>query len=339
MCVAIVKPKNAVITDDTLRNCFDNNPDGAGYAYLDNGRIILRKGFFDIESFLEAYHADAVNDRQALVHFRITTRGDDSADNCHPFPLAQGALVHNGTIHGLGKRGEGKSDTAMFAEMIHGIDAAHLEAMRPMIEDYVRGSRIAVLTAEGQFIVYHANEWLEHNGALYSNDGYLSDSTYASWRHTPTTKEGLAFNHRYGDLEDDDPLVQAWDRTARRWGGVQRDDFYYGNSYIDYGFLWENGELWREVNGKLARDRDTEDAVYDIWFSDDNVEWPEDDDQPAIDAITIEIISNEEIETWNSSSNSPRLSTATPTTSSPLPSTTSTPNSPSPSSSTTRLLA
>ena len=33
MCIAIVKPAGTVISEDVLKQCFENNPDGAGFAY------------------------------------------------------------------------------------------------------------------------------------------------------------------------------------------------------------------------------------------------------------------------------------------------------------------
>jgi hypothetical protein len=32
MCIAIVKPRGVSLAEDRLRVCFENNPDGAGFA-------------------------------------------------------------------------------------------------------------------------------------------------------------------------------------------------------------------------------------------------------------------------------------------------------------------
>ena len=55
MCIAILKTKDGVITDQQLRNCFQNNNDGAGIAYTVNKHIIVRKGIFNEDEFIAEY--------------------------------------------------------------------------------------------------------------------------------------------------------------------------------------------------------------------------------------------------------------------------------------------
>ena len=44
MCIAILKPKDKVLDKELLENCSINNPDGCGFAYLnDEGKIIIKK--------------------------------------------------------------------------------------------------------------------------------------------------------------------------------------------------------------------------------------------------------------------------------------------------------
>ena len=85
MCIAIVKPAGKAISKDTFKECFVSNPDGAGFAYSDNGGIKLVKGLMTLEAFNAAYDAHNVEARSALIHFRITTRGTNGPDNTHPF--------------------------------------------------------------------------------------------------------------------------------------------------------------------------------------------------------------------------------------------------------------
>ena len=118
MCIAIVKPRGVSLAEDRLRLCFENNPDGAGFAIAKDGRVEIHKGYTTVEAFLAAYRAHCVDHYSALVHFRITTRGDNGIGNHHPFPLSVGALIHNGTIGWLGRAKTGHSDTRLFADLL-----------------------------------------------------------------------------------------------------------------------------------------------------------------------------------------------------------------------------
>ena len=133
MCIAIVKPRGVSLAEDRLRLCFENNPDGAGFAIATPQGVAIHKGYTAFKTFMTAYREYEVDAHVALVHFRITTRGENSARNHHPFPVAAGALVHNGTIGWLGKAGKGPSDTALFGDLTGREDFAAL--LREKIAD------------------------------------------------------------------------------------------------------------------------------------------------------------------------------------------------------------
>lgn len=175
MCIAIVKPRGVSLAEDRLRLCFENNPDGAGFAIATDQGVAIHKGYTRIEAFLTAYRECRVDDHAALVHFRITTRGENSPCNHHPFPVAAGALVHNGTIGWLGKPGKGPSDTALFAELLQDMTVAQWRRLRPLIEHSTGWSRFALLTREGEALLFNKVEWIEADGALFSNDSYLPE--------------------------------------------------------------------------------------------------------------------------------------------------------------------
>ena len=175
MCIAIVKPRGVSLAEDRLRICFENNPDGAGFAIATDRGVMIHKGYTTVQAFLTAYREYRVDDYPALVHFRITTRGENSARNHHPFLVAAGALVHNGTIGWLGKAGKGPSDTALFADLLHDMTVAQWNRLRPLIEHSTGWSRFALLTHEGETLLFNREEWEEAGGALYSNNTYLPE--------------------------------------------------------------------------------------------------------------------------------------------------------------------
>ena len=211
MCIAIVKPRGVSLAEDRLRICFENNPDGAGFAIATDSGVAIHKGYTSFSAFWTAYRELRVDEHVALVHFRITTRGENSARNHHPFPVAAGALVHNGTIGWLGKAGKGPSDTALFAGLLQDMSVAQWRRLRPLIEHSTGWSRFALLTHEGEAVLFNAAEWEEADGALYSND---------SFRPEPGIAAGASL---YGQ----DPFRWESDLTLTRMkpdGTVYRDE-------------------------------------------------------------------------------------------------------------------
>ena len=51
MCIIVVKPSSVVVSRSILENCFANNPDGAGYMFANEGKVLIKKGFFDFGEF------------------------------------------------------------------------------------------------------------------------------------------------------------------------------------------------------------------------------------------------------------------------------------------------
>ena len=231
MCIAIVKPRGVSLAEDRLRLCFENNPDGAGFAIATDQGVVIHKGYTRIEAFLTAYREFRVDEHAALVHFRITTRGENSACNHHPFPVAAGALVHNGTIGWLGKPGKGPSDTALFADLLQDMTVAQWHRLRPLIEHSTGWSRFALLTHEGEALLFNTAEWIEADGVLFSNDTYLPEPGVAAgaslYGHDPfrweadltlirMTPDGTLY--RDEDLERD--VLQEW---MACYGGPPKD--------------------------------------------------------------------------------------------------------------------
>jgi hypothetical protein len=207
------------------------------------------------EHFYAAYLLHDVDNRDALIHFRITTRGDNSVDNCHPFQIGCGALIHNGTITGLGTPGKGKSDTQLFAEMIHGFDLATLTRLSPMIEAYLDGDRMAVMTHAGEFLLFNQEKWVEDNGVWYSNDTYKE--SWGLW-----TNDFNELRLRCQPVIADSPSYE-WDK---------------GNLYIEH------------TDGYMYRDFDLEEAVYDALFTDYGVVNVNDIDEDTLDDLTYQFI-------------------------------------------------
>lgn len=123
MCIAIYKPANKRITKDSFEECWWNNGDGLGFAYVENKTIVVKKGFMKKEAALKELLAH--EDKELVIHFRKASQGmvvDEN--NCHPFLVAhegaetaaespwQLAMVHNGRLEWRSEKE--KSDTNCF---------------------------------------------------------------------------------------------------------------------------------------------------------------------------------------------------------------------------------
>lgn len=123
MCVIVYKPNgNKLPSKDTLKKCFDHNPDGAGYMLPiidDNGtsRVLIRKGLMTFDAFIQSlnrafkrYDVNPIS-TPIIMHFRISTQGGVQKGLCHPYPVCDNyekmrslaclcniGLCHNGII-------------------------------------------------------------------------------------------------------------------------------------------------------------------------------------------------------------------------------------------------
>ena len=180
MCIAIYKPKGEEVSKDRLRNSFNRNPHGAGFAFAEGaGKVHIRKGFFTFDQFWRAYDKANKPQRSFLIHFRWATKGKKNKSNCHPFRLTKShAMIHNGTIDRILLKAGG-SDTANFAKRIlapivkshpnfiytaHGIKIVNLA---------IGASKVAVMNSAGNAVIFNEHKGHWDSGVWYSNDSYL----------------------------------------------------------------------------------------------------------------------------------------------------------------------
>lgn len=194
MCIAIVKPKDKTISEARLRTCFENNPDGCGFAYLNGTTIYIRK-FMEFEDFYKEYSAHE-HDSNMLIHFRIATHGGVNLENCHPFKLNDRmALVHNGIISGYGDKAT-KSDTRDFIDKVLNNISWKMwknEAFRTLVGDAIGYSKFGILDVYGNTYIINEHCGVYDDGVWYSNKSYEQKKVKVT-----TTK-----NYKYNDYDYD----------------------------------------------------------------------------------------------------------------------------------------
>lgn len=174
MCVAIVQPKKQKLDDITLSKCWQHNPDGAGFAYLKGGKVEIESGFKKLKDFMDAYrpiNEEYGDDNAMLVHFRIRSAGGMGKENCHPFQVKGGAMIHNGTLFYPETVHGDKSDTYVFAErMYEKLTLENVRAIREGLRKAIGSyNKLAFLFDTGDYEIINEQEGVYRKGSWFSN--------------------------------------------------------------------------------------------------------------------------------------------------------------------------
>ena len=178
MCIAIVKPQGTEISDEYLKNCFDNNRDGAGIAYAKDGKLYIIKGIFDKNTFIKAVRkAEKLAEGDMLIHCRISTSGKIDKSNCHPHIVNNSVvMIHNGILDIDVPKKSKVSDTVIFIEKYLKKlkrDFVKDECIMNLIELAIgSNNKFAFLNNKGESFICNYKAGIVENGIWYSNDTY-----------------------------------------------------------------------------------------------------------------------------------------------------------------------
>lgn len=198
MCVIVHKERGKDLpSSEVIEKCFRRNPDGSGILLHRKGTktIEIHKGFMKVDDFKEALKdLNVCKDDDLVMHFRITTSGGTSKENCHPFPISSSvddlkalrinvskAFVHNGVL-GKGDEKLKISDTQCFVRDVMSRDEVsnHLEneEVQKVIEKMAESQRFFVADAEKD-VFKRFGTWYEDGGLWFSNLSWRAYSN--SW--------------------------------------------------------------------------------------------------------------------------------------------------------------
>ena len=99
MCIICYVPQERTLSEDAFENCWDNNPDGGGMMWSEDGCIKTYKSL-SVDNFKDKYYKKSKENASDIVlHFRIGTHGSNTIRNCHPFKISDRyAFCHNGIL-------------------------------------------------------------------------------------------------------------------------------------------------------------------------------------------------------------------------------------------------
>ena len=245
MCIIAYKPLNVAFPEERiLKNCFDNNNDGAGFMYVYENKVHIRKGFETFKAFYNALNnARKITGDNApyVMHFRIATQGYKK-EFTHPFPLSSNmenlsrlktncniGIAHNGIISLTSDGSPNYSDTMKFITeylslIIQSFDYYKNERTLKLIEKLIGSSRLAILDKNG-FCQLLGSGWIKDKNCFYSNNTY----SYKKQSYYPVYSYGNLYEPK-NEKKIGFKYWNKYDEYARHYNHKTRQyDFNYCN--------------------------------------------------------------------------------------------------------------
>ncbi len=182
MCIIVYKPQGLSIERQTLETCFLHNPDGAGFMYPCEGRLLIQKGYFEFDEFIEAWekcrklHGDSL---PVVFHFRIATAGNIDKRNCHPHRIKNDlGFAHNGILSCVNvPKGSRLSDTILYRDRYLGKlsgETLHLARFFNAVARHIGSSnKFVFMNGEGAVVICNEDQGIWKDGIWFSNNSFL----------------------------------------------------------------------------------------------------------------------------------------------------------------------
>lgn len=159
----------------TLKNCWKNNPDGAGFAYSDGRKLRLVKGLMSWESFEKALkEAGDLTKYPTMLHFRIATHGTVKPANTHPFNVNDRIVAGHNGILSITAEGD-LTDSETFFKRVCNPMLKRFEMSSPefaeVVQSLIDSSKLAFLSDSGEVKMF--GKFIEDTGVFYSNSSYM----------------------------------------------------------------------------------------------------------------------------------------------------------------------
>lgn len=271
MCVIAFSPKGVDIpTEQQIRQMWNHNPDGAGYAYVNKkGKVVFRKGFITLASLLKDLEApERFKNTNFAIHFRIGTSGKNDSATCHPFPISttfgelrktegetDSVLFHNGILSNGGLASPLASDTQDF-----------VIAMAPLLQKYNRsktrdyfigeltkGSRLLILYKNNAFKMF--GDWQKDGDLWVSNLSYKYDyqwygSGYYGWQEYYYDEYGCYDSRAIGSSVNEKP-VQT-DESKALWQEIIEKEYKFLDNEEQLKLLKDSADTYNDSKVELG---------------------------------------------------------------------------------------
>lgn len=236
MCIAILNTKGATLKKGILKNCWDNNGDGAGLLYInDDKQMMTFKEMKSFDAFYEEYGRvkKLYGSRNIVLHFRISTHGKVDETNCHPFLVSENlGFVHNGMIYSV-PESKDYSDTYMFNESVLkylGDGFEYNEVILDMMEGFINSSKLIFLNNEDHYAIVNEKAGHWSNQCWFSNTSYKQVNNYVDYGGVKKYKNDWGYGYGAGNI-----YGQSW-----------------GSSYEPYVYTREPKQVERDEEELLC---------------------------------------------------------------------------------------
>lgn len=251
MCIIVAKDKITPLPHEKyLKNCFDNNPDGAGFMYVNNDKVIIDKGYMTYKSFLKRYKKlcrkyNNFKNKSLVMHFRIGTAGANSKENTHPYAVSYDknilhktyyrtdlGVAHNGIIHDYNPPIDKKdiNDTQNF--IMKYIYPLYKNYKKFYKNKYIMDGIEKITNSKFAFLDKYDNIYLvgkfetDDDGVKYSNSNYLP---YYNYGYDYYRYYDLYDNYKYKQLDtkSDEDFVKNIADIDDEYEVVLESNWYY----------------------------------------------------------------------------------------------------------------
>jgi len=179
MCILLLKDEGKKLDKDIYLNCYTNNADGAGFAYVKNNKLRTLKGFFSFNDFWTNF--EPYEEYARIIHFRVGTSGFAAGENCHPWRVNKNlVMAHNGTIP-ITRTNQAWSDSGNYCEFV-------LKELTDAFPDWWKekefqwmmeaalgsNNKVVLLDNKGEAVIFNEKEGEKEDGVWFSNKSYLS---------------------------------------------------------------------------------------------------------------------------------------------------------------------
>lgn len=180
MCQIIYKPVGKAFNFSYLDKAQKYNKDGYGVMWYEDGTA---KKYTTLDYTTFKLVMRALEKKSCVVHLRNTTVGTTSLDNCHPFTIPTGYMMHNGTIFSLKEYQSKQSDTAKLARILMNTSYTKISDVAPLLQCIIGDTinRLVFLEDSGEVTIINEDLGIWDEGVWYSNDYHLkSDSLWCA---------------------------------------------------------------------------------------------------------------------------------------------------------------
>lgn len=261
MCIIIAKYKNGRLPKkEELKNSFEYNSDGAGFMYINNGKVVIDKGYMTYENFIGRFDelCEEFNDfknKSLVIHCRIGTSSSNTAKNTHPYPLSYKekdlhkkyietdlGVAHNGVISDYTPHWKNPTtnDTQEFIMKYltplykNYKDFYKNKYIMNGIEDIIKSKLVFLDTEDKIYFVGKENFIEEDKGLFFSNDSYkysLKSSKYYDWYDEWYDKQQEYYKNK---KDNDFEYLRVYDTNGKSLEDIVYIDDLQFLKYGDY---------------------------------------------------------------------------------------------------------